>query len=140
MKRLFVCCAFLGVAIATQPAMARGGHHAHRHRIVSTRLHHRRLPLHRYADGRPRAWCGWYLRQVVGVDPGPAFNLARNWAHWGRNAGGPGPGVVVVWSHHVGRIVGQAADGGWIIKSGNDGNRVRTRERSLRGVIAFREE
>jgi hypothetical protein len=34
--------------------------------------------------GRPEAWCGWEMRHLVGADPGPSFNLARNWAHWGR--------------------------------------------------------
>ncbi len=86
--------------------------------------------------GRPAAWCGWEMRQLVSGDPGPAFNLARNWAHWGQ-AGPAGVGAVVVWSHHVGKIVGQEA-GEWIIESGNDGNRVRTRPRSLAGAIAIR--
>ena len=86
--------------------------------------------------GRPSAWCGWEMRQLVGNDPGPAYNLARNWSHWGR----PGPlgvGAVVVWPHHVGKIVGQE-NGQWIIQSGNDGHAVRTRPRSVAGVIAVR--
>ncbi len=86
--------------------------------------------------GRPAAWCGWEMRQLVSGDPGPAFNLARNWAHWGQ-AGPAGIGAVVVWSHHVGKIVGQEG-GEWIIESGNDGNRVRTRPRSIAGAIAIR--
>ncbi len=91
----------------------------------------------RLADGRPRAWCGWYARSLVGQDPGPAYNLARNWAHWGRPAS-PGVGVMVVWAHHVGMITGRAANGEWIVKSGNDGHAVRERPRSLAGAIAFR--
>ena len=89
-----------------------------------------------HVGGRPSAWCGWEMRQLVGSDPGPAFNLARNWARWGQ----PGPvgvGAVVVWSHHVGKIVGQQ-DGQWVVESGNDGHAVRTRPRSLAGVIAIR--
>jgi hypothetical protein len=89
-----------------------------------------------HIGGRPSAWCGWEMRQLVSGDPGPAFNLARNWAHWGQ-AGAAGVGAVVVWSHHVGKIVGQEG-GEWIIESGNDGNRVRTRPRSLAGAIAIR--
>jgi hypothetical protein len=89
-----------------------------------------------HIGGRPSAWCGWEMRQLVSGDPGPAFNLARNWAHWGQ-AGPPGVGAVVVWSHHVGKIVGQEG-GEWIIESGNDGNRVRTRPRSIAGAIAIR--
>jgi len=85
---------------------------------------------------RPTAWCGWEMRQLVGSDPGPSFNLARNWARWGR----PGPvgvGAVVVWPHHVGKIVGQE-NGQWLIESGNDGRALRTRVRSIAGAIAFR--
>jgi hypothetical protein len=88
------------------------------------------------AGARPRAWCGWYMRTVVGGDPGPEYNLARNWAHWG-HAGPPGVGAVVVWSSHVGRIVGQE-NGQWIIESGNDGNRVRTRALPISNAIAIR--
>ena len=89
-----------------------------------------------HIGGRPAAWCGWEMRQLVSGDPGPAFNLARNWAHWGQ-AGPAGVGAVAVWSHHVGKIVGQE-DGEWVIESGNDGNRVRTRPRSIAGAIAVR--
>jgi len=85
---------------------------------------------------RPRAWCGWEMRQLVGSDPGPEYNLARNWARWGR-AGPPGVGAVVVWAHHVGRIVGEE-NGRWLIESGNDGNRVRTRPLSIARAIAIR--
>jgi len=85
---------------------------------------------------RPAAWCGWEMRHLVSEDPGPAFNLARNWAHWGQ--GGPaGVGAVVVWPHHVGRIVGRA-EGMWVVESGNDGHQIRTRPRSIAGAIAIR--
>ena len=91
----------------------------------------------RLGGGRPHAWCGWYARSLVGQDPGPSFNLARNWARWG-HAASPGVGVMVVWSHHVGMITGRSANGEWIVKSGNDGHAVRERARSLHGAIAFR--
>ncbi len=84
---------------------------------------------------RPAAWCGWYMRQLLGV-ANPAFNLARNWAHWG-HAGPAGVGAVVVWPHHVGKIVGREG-GEWVIQSGNDGHAVRTRPRSIGGAIAIR--
>jgi hypothetical protein len=45
---------------------------------------------------------------------------------------------MVVWSHHVGMITGRTANGQWIVKSGNDGHRVRERPRSIAGAIAFR--
>jgi hypothetical protein len=82
-------------------------------------------------------WCGIYMNQYFGKNDRSLW-VARNWAREGSNAGGPAVGVVVVWPHHVGVIVGQDANGEWIVHSGNDGNAVRTRPRSLRGVIAYR--
>lgn|SRR5574337_530284 len=106
--------------------------HARHHHMV----HHRHYA--RWHDGRPRAWCGWEMRRELGVAD-PRYNVARNWAHWGAPAGGPRVGAVVVWPHHVGRIVGGPdANGWWLVHSGNDGHAVRTRYRSLRGAIAFR--
>ena len=99
-----------------------------------TSPHHRSHYTH---AGRPAAWCGWYMRSQVGSDPGPEYNLARTWAHYGVSAGGPSVGAIVVWRHHVGKIVGQE-NGQWIVQSGNDGHAVRTRPRSLAGAIDFR--
>jgi hypothetical protein len=85
---------------------------------------------------RPAAWCGWEMRHLVSADPGPSYNLAANWAHWGRS-GPAGVGAVVVWPHHVGKIVGREG-GQWVVESGNDGHQMRTRARSIDGAIAFR--
>jgi hypothetical protein len=85
---------------------------------------------------RPSAWCGWEMRHLVDSDPGAQYNLARNWAHWG-HSGPAGVGAVVVWAHHVGKIVGRE-NGEWVIESGNDGHRIRTRPRSIGGAIAIR--
>jgi hypothetical protein len=65
---------------------------------------------------------------------GPEYNLAANWRHYGR-ASGPQVGAVVVWPHHVGMITGRASNGLWIVKSGNDGNAVRERARSVSGAV-----
>jgi hypothetical protein len=65
---------------------------------------------------------------------GPELNLARNWKNWGRPSS-PKVGAVVVWSHHVGIITGRTANGQWIVKSGNDGGRVRERPRSVAGAV-----
>ena len=81
---------------------------------------------------RPARWCGWYMRTQKGG--GPELNLARNWAKWGRPSG-PKVGAVVVWSHHVGMITGKTAEGHWIVRSGNDGGRVRERPRSVKGAV-----
>jgi hypothetical protein len=81
---------------------------------------------------RPSKWCGWYMRTRHGG--GPEMNLAWNW----RNYGSPGSaqvGAIVVWRHHVGEIVGQAANGQWLVHSGNDGGAVRTRARSISGAV-----
>jgi hypothetical protein len=93
---------------------------------------------HRAAGGRPSAWCGWEMRQLVGADPGPEYNLARNWAHWGRAAGGPAPGVIGVMAHHVFKVISVVGPGQVLAISGNDSHAVRTRVRSTSGVIAWR--
>ena len=85
---------------------------------------------------KPGKWCGWYMRTIFGG--GPEYNLARNWAKRGTSAGGPRVGAVVVWPHHVGYITGKSSNGKWIVKSGNDGNAVRERARSVSGAITFR--
>lgn len=100
--------------------------------------HHHHVGANHHYAGRPHAWCGWYMRGQVGSDPGPSYNLARSWARYGSDAGGPSVGAIVVWRHHVGKIVGHE-NGQWIVQSGNDGHAVRTRPRSLAGAIAFRQ-
>ncbi|MEM8644530.1 MAG: hypothetical protein AAGF09_06580 [Pseudomonadota bacterium] len=85
------------------------------------------------AGPRPARWCGWYMRTQLGG--GPEYNLARNWAKRGRPLNGPRVGAVVVWPHHVGLITGRTKDGQWIVRSGNDGGRVRERPRSVKGAV-----
>lgn len=92
--------------------------------------------------GRPegcpaRAWCGCYLGKHFGLTDRSLW-LARNWARIGTAASGPAPGVVVVWPHHVGIIRHVTGPARAVVLSGNDGRAVRERERSLRGVIAYR--
>jgi hypothetical protein len=48
---------------------------------------------------------------IVPSDPGPSFDAARNWARYGRDAGGPFPGVIGVMPHHVGIVLGRCDDG-----------------------------
>lgn len=160
MKLTTLTVAVVAACALTQSAQARGYHHhstyyhheyrheAHRHeyrhyarrRGYGWRYAERGYGLRRTAyrggvGGRPAAWCGWYMRKLLGVAD-PSYNLARNWAHWG-HGGAPGVGAVVVWRHHVGKIVGREG-GEWVIQSGNDGHAVRTRPRSIAGAIAFR--
>jgi hypothetical protein len=137
MKSTTLMVAAAAMVIFVQSAQARERHHGHRHHhsLMASRGTSGRVRWAR-DQARPAAWCGWEMRRLVGADPGPSFNLARNWAHWGR----PGPagiGAVVVWPHHVGKIVGQR-NGEWVVESGNDGHALRTRPRSIAGAIAIR--
>ena len=85
------------------------------------------------------AWCGAEMADELGIhgQQGRELWLARNWAHVGTPASAH-VGAVVVWSHHVGQIVGQE-NGQWVVRSGNDGGSVRSRARSLAGAIAIRD-
>lgn len=86
--------------------------------------------------GCPSKWCGCYLAHYFGMPHRKDLWRARNWAKIGR-ASRARIGAIVVWPHHVGVIVGKTAKG-WVVKSGNDGNRVRTRVRTVHNAIAFR--
>ncbi len=146
--RVFLATVIFAITFVTV-APARIAHHHHQtsfyrvqlHRIA-TAYHHpllsQRVQWHAGRDGRPAKWCGWFMRQVFGAAD-RALNVARNWARWGRSAGGPQVGAVVVWRHHVGIIDGGPdGRGRWLVRSGNDGHAVRTRYRALGGAIAFR--
>ena len=143
MKITTLTVAAAAIAMFAQSASAREHHHGHHHhhhmaagRDASGRGEFGATAYRGRDRGRPAAWCGWEMRRLVGADPGPSYNLARNWAHWGK-PGAAGVGAVVVWPHHVGKIVGRE-HGEWIIESGNDGHAVRTRPRSIAGAIAIR--
>ncbi len=116
----------IAVALAiAAPAHARH-HHLHGH------VHHRSHVA------RHVPWCGLYMMQVKGKHD-PRLARAAQWAREGSPAGGPVVGAIVVWAHHVGEIRGGPDRfGRYLVHSGNDGNAVRTRWRSLRGAIAFR--
>jgi hypothetical protein len=69
---------------------------------------------------------------------GPSLNLAINWARVGMPVSGPAPGVIGVNRHHVFQVV-QVVDANRVLAiSGNDGKRVRVRERPTKGVVAWR--
>ncbi len=74
-----------------------------------------------------------------GADPGPAYNLARNWANIGHAIIGPIAGAIGVMAHHVFKVIAVEGPGRVLAISGNDGNAVRTRVRSTSGVIAWRQ-
>jgi hypothetical protein len=128
----------LAAAFQVITANAASASHLGRHHLHSPHIAHQLDSPHKSADGRPSAWCGWEMRQLVGGNPGPEYNLARNWAHWGRPASGPAPGVIGVMAHHVFKVVQVMGNGTVLAISGNDGHAVRTRPRSTAGVIAWR--
>jgi hypothetical protein len=156
MKLTTLTVAFAALTVCAQTAQAHEHHHRGYHHVARYRGHrgfaveadasysgfgysgqqYGATHLTGGAGPRPSAWCGWAMRQLVGSDPGTSYNLARNWAHWGRS-GPAGVGAVVVWPHHVGKIVGQQ-NGEWVIESGNDGHALRSRARSIAGAIAIR--
>jgi len=90
------------------------------------------LGSHRGLGPRPGAWCGWWMRSQKGG--GPEYNLAWNWSRRGQPTEAK-VGAIVVWRHHVGEITGRAKNGQWIVRSGNDGGRVRERPRSVAGAV-----
>jgi hypothetical protein len=101
-------------------------------RMVQSEVASYSAPRRSGVGPRPGKWCGWWMRTQKGG--GPEFNVAWNWRKYG-SPSGPQVGAVVVWRHHVGMIVGRAANGQWIVKSGNDGGKVRTRARSVAGAV-----
>lgn len=120
---------------------AEARHHAHPfshhgHSFVYNSVDYNRHKESYVRDGRPNAWCGWQMRQWFGG--GSEYNLARNWAYRGVSVNAQ-VGAVVVWPHHVGYITGyDSSKHLWIVKSGNDGHRVRERPRSINAAIAIR--
>jgi hypothetical protein len=149
MKKKLVAAFFVFaglIAFSQTDAQARPHNKKHHHSVHRTAHAHsvprgvrRHVRGTRHAarrGGKPAKWCGWWLGHQLGM-PRRELWVARNWASVGRNAGGPRIGAVVVWRHHVGIITGRAG-AKWVVKSGNDGNRVRERPRSISGAIAFR--
>lgn len=128
--RSLLLAAVLALALAP-PAHARPHHHRH---------HHHRGNVGE--AGQPAAcagirWCGCWLRLRLGLAD-VRLNLARAWAEIGSAAPGPAAGVIAVWPHHVGLITENLGGGMIRLLSGNDGNAVRDRPRSTRGIIAYR--
>jgi hypothetical protein len=129
--RLIVLAAS-ALALVAMLSPAQGRPH-HRHHLSA------RMPqaASTRPQGCPRAWCGCWLMQRLGLTD-RALWQARQWAHVGAPAAGPAPGVIAVWPHHVGQITSVTGPHSFVMISGNDGHAVRERERSSRGVIAYR--
>ena len=78
-------------------------------------------------------WCGCWLRLRYGITD-KAFDKASNWRNFGQPSLACVVGGIAYWPHHVGEITGCPGGGQIQIISGNDGNAVRDRLRSIRGA------
>ena len=92
--------------------------------------------------GCPTKWCGCYLAIEMGFTGAEARRLwwAPHWQYVGREVrrADVRSGDIVVWWHHVGRIVEVTRPGFAVVRSGNDGGAVRTREVRISNAFAFR--
>jgi uncharacterized protein (TIGR02594 family) len=90
--------------------------------------------------GSSRPWCAIFANMILARTGyrGTGSAAARSFAQYGRPASGPAPGVIAVWPHHVGFVVGLAGPGRIRVVSGNHHHRVDESTYSTRGVMAFR--
>jgi uncharacterized protein (TIGR02594 family) len=90
--------------------------------------------------GQKRAWCAVFANMVLKRTGyhGTGSAAAVSFARYGRPAAGPAPGVIAVWPHHVGFVVGSNGPGRIRVVSGNHNHRVEESTYATRGVMAFR--
>ncbi len=90
--------------------------------------------------GQKRAWCAVFANMVLKRTGyhGTGSAAAVSFARYGRPAAGPAPGVIAVWPHHVGFVVGTSGPGHIRVVSGNHNHRVEESTYSTRSVMAFR--
>lgn len=141
MMRSLVAALSLAFLLAI-PSTAEARHHkqsdAHRQHHARSAHHVHHVRHARYNDDRPSAWCGWFMaRRIYGHDVRRLW-LAANWAREGRAVGGPIEGAIGVAAHHVVQVLKVLGPGRILAISGNDSHAVRTRERSTRGIFAWR--
>lgn len=90
--------------------------------------------------GERRPWCAIFANMVLARTGfrGTGSAAARSFAQYGAPASGPAPGVIAVWPHHVGFVVGSGGPGHIRVVSGNHNHRVEESTYATRGVMAFR--
>jgi len=90
--------------------------------------------------GQRRAWCAVFANMVLKRTGfhGTGSAAAVSFARYGRPAAGPAPGVIAVWPHHVGFVVGSSGPGRIRVVSGNHNHRVEESTYATRSVMAFR--
>jgi hypothetical protein len=76
---------------------------------------------------RRTRWCGLYLAKIVRSPPRSAASVGA-WRTWGKRTSCRA-GTVAIFKHsHVGKVMA-VKKGQMLVKSGNDGNAIRTRWR-----------
>jgi uncharacterized protein (TIGR02594 family) len=90
--------------------------------------------------GLSTPWCAVFANMILARAgfSGTGSAAARSFAQYGRLASGPAPGVIAVWPHHVGFVVGSAGPGRIRVVSGNHNHRVDESTYATRSVMAFR--
>jgi uncharacterized protein (TIGR02594 family) len=90
--------------------------------------------------GQSRAWCAVFANMVLKRTGyhGTGSAAAVSFARYGRPAAGPAPGVIAVWPHHVGFVVGSSGPGRIRVVSGNHNHRVEESTYATRSVMTFR--
>jgi uncharacterized protein (TIGR02594 family) len=90
--------------------------------------------------GQSRAWCAVFANMVLKRTGfhGTGSAAAVSFARYGHPAAGPAPGVIAVWPHHVGFVVGSGGPGRIRVVSGNHNHRVEESTYATRSVLAFR--
>jgi len=109
--------------------------------VSQGRAHGRGRVLGSRPRGCPSAWCACWLARHLGKRDRRLW-LARNWLTAGPRISHPQVGAVAVYARgrrggHVGIVKAIPGPGKIVLLSGNDGGRVRVRERSTRGVIGY---
>jgi uncharacterized protein (TIGR02594 family) len=90
--------------------------------------------------GESRPWCAIFANMVLARTGyrGTGSAAAVSFARYGAPASGPAPGVIAVWPHHVGFVVGSMGPGRIRVVSGNHNHLVAESTYATRGVMAFR--
>jgi uncharacterized protein (TIGR02594 family) len=85
-------------------------------------------------------WCAVFANMILARAgfSGTGSAAARSFAQYGRPASGPAPGVIAVWPHHVGFVIGSAGPGRIRVVSGNHNHKVEESTYATRSVMAFR--
>ena len=138
MKKVFTIMALLAAMTVAQAEYAEAG--KRQGSVHSEGLHERqnRGQLKRILGVDPVRipWCGVYLARLVS-NPPKGYASAHSWRSWKRSVK-PRPGAIAIFRHsHVGLVVAVRKNC-ILVKSGNDGDRIRTRCRNPRSIKDYR--